>query len=336
MISNDLEAGNSQSSDTKMTPYVTNKKKLLICFLGIFISYFYYGIIQEKITRAPYGEKKEKFVYALSLVFVQCIVNTLFAEAILKLTYKGNEAKDTTPFCWYGICAMTYLGAMLASNKALQWVNYPTQVLGKSCKPIPVMILGVLLARKRYPLLKYLCVLLIVCGVALFMYKENKSQVSSDNTSWIGFGELLLLVSLTCDGLTGAVQDKMRAEHHVQSHHMMFNMNLWSIGILAITLLTSGEVFQFVAFCQRYPSVLFHILTFSLASAIGQNFIFMTVANFGPLTCSIITTTRKFFTILASVLLFGNSLIARQWLGVVFVFAGLTLDSIYGKAKKKV
>ena len=35
-------------------------------------------------------------------------------------------------------------------------------------------------------------------------------------------------------------------------------------------LLTSGEVFQFVAFCQRYPSVLFHILTFSLASAIGQ------------------------------------------------------------------
>ena len=27
----------------------------------------------------------------------------------------------------------------------------------------------------------------------------------------------------------------MRAEHHVQSHHMMFNMNLWSIGILAIS-----------------------------------------------------------------------------------------------------
>lgn len=61
----------------------------------------------------------------------------------------------------------------------------------------------------------------------------------------------------------------------------------------------------------------------------------MTVANFGPLTCSIITTTRKFFTILASVLLFGNSLITRQWLGVFLVFAGLTLDSIYGKARKK-
>lgn len=180
-----------------------------------------------------------------------------------------------------------------------------------------------------------MCVLLIVCGVALFMYKENKKKVSNTSDGWIGFGEILLLVSLTCDGLTGAVQDRMRAEHHVQSHHMMFNMNLWSIGILAISLLTTGEVFQFVSFCERYPYVLFHILSFSLASAIGQNFIFMTVANFGPLTCSIITTTRKFFTILGSVLLFGNSLIARQWFGVICVFAGLTLDSIYGKAKKK-
>ena len=32
-------------------------------------------------TKASYGEKKEKFVYALSLVFVQCVVNALFAEA---------------------------------------------------------------------------------------------------------------------------------------------------------------------------------------------------------------------------------------------------------------
>ena len=55
---------------------------------------------------------------------------------------------------------------------------------------------------------------------------------------WVVISQLSFqLVSLTCDGLTGAVQDRMRAEHHVQSHHMMFNMNLWSIGILAISKL---------------------------------------------------------------------------------------------------
>lgn len=65
-------------------------------------------------------------------------------------------------------------------------------------------------------------------------------------------------------------------------------------------------------------------------------FIFLTVSQFGPLPCSIITTTRKFFTVLASVLLFGNSLSSRQWFGTALVFIGLTLDSLYGKINSKV
>ena len=64
-------------------------------------------------------------------------------------------------------------------------------------------------------------------------------------------------------------------------------------------------------------------------------FIFMTVTSFGPLTCSIITTTRKFFTILASVIIFQNPMSSRQWLGTSLVFVGLGLDSVYGKERKK-
>ena len=48
----------------------------------------------------------------------------------------------------------------------------------------------------------------------------------------------------------------------------------------------------------------------------------MTVVYFGPLTCSIITTTRKFFTILASVILFANPISPLQWVGTVLVFLG--------------
>ncbi len=57
----------------------------------------------------------------------------------------------------------------------------------------------------------------------------------------------------------------------------------------------------------------------------------MCVSEFGPLPCSIATTTRKFFTVLGSVLIFGNALQGRQWLGAVLVFVGLFLDGVYGK-----
>ena len=53
------------------------------------------------------------------------------------------------------------------------------------------MILGVLLGRKRYPLLKYLFVLLIVIGVALFIYKDGKTT-AKEGDSIIGM-EILCL-----------------------------------------------------------------------------------------------------------------------------------------------
>lgn len=74
-----------------------------------------------------------------------CVANYLYALIMSKVVMEQGE--DTTPTKYYATCAFTYLTAMVASNKALMWVNYPTQVIGKSCKPIPVMILGVIIGK---------------------------------------------------------------------------------------------------------------------------------------------------------------------------------------------
>ncbi|CAF1467778.1 unnamed protein product, partial [Adineta steineri] len=144
--------------------------KLFACFLGIFVAYLLFGIVQESIVKKKYGEN-DKFTYILSLVFFQCIFNAIVSKVILVVR---NTPRDTTPSKMYAFASFTYLFAMLASNYALEFVSYPMQVLGKSVKPVPVMLLGVLIARRRYPLIKYFYVLLIVAGVVLFMYKKPK------------------------------------------------------------------------------------------------------------------------------------------------------------------
>ncbi|XP_074117296.1 solute carrier family 35 member B1 [Sminthopsis crassicaudata] len=312
---------------------VPDRLRLPLCFFGVFICYFYYGILQEKITRGKYGEgaKQEKFTFALTLVFIQCVINAVFAKILIQ--FFDTARVDRTRSWLYAACSLSYLGAMVSSNSALQFVNYPTQVLGKSCKPIPVMLLGVTLLKKKYPVAKYLCVLLIVAGVALFMYKPKKGVGADEHL--VGYGELLLLLSLTLDGLTGVSQDHMRAHYQTGSNHMMLNINLWSTLLLGAGILFTGEFWDFLGFAERYPSVLYNILLFGLTSALGQSFIFMTVVYFGPLTCSIITTTRKFFTILASVILFANPISSMQWVGTVLVFMGLGLDAKFGKGSKK-
>merc|ERR1719394_2381764 len=108
---------------------------------------------------------------------------------------------------------------------------------------------------------------------------------------------------------------------------MMINMNFWSVIFLGTALVLTGELWEFYQFAFiRHPGILLEIPLLALASALGQYFIFMCVSDFGPLPCSIITTTRKFFTVLASVIFFGNSLVTRQWIGTVLVFAGIFLD----------
>lgn len=58
---------------------------------------------------------------------------------------------------------------------------------------------------------------------------------------FLGIGEILLLVSLACDGLTGAVQERMKAEHATKSGHMMLSMNKWSIIYLGVALTATGR-----------------------------------------------------------------------------------------------
>lgn len=109
--------------------------KFIVCAFGIFFSYFYFAIIQERITRGSYGEeinedgtKGERFTFTLALVGVQCLVNWMFAKGML---LARPQKQDTTHTGYYASSALTYLLAMISSNMALRWVPYPTQVKPK-------------------------------------------------------------------------------------------------------------------------------------------------------------------------------------------------------------
>jgi len=315
-----------------------DRTKFVVYALGIFFCYFYFGILQEKITRGRYGDHVnedgthgERFTFVLTLVGVQCLCNWIFAKGML---LAQPQKEDKTTKLYYVSSSLTYLLAMVTSNMALRWVPYPTQVVGKSAKPIPVMILGVLIGNKKYDLKKYICIVLIVIGVALFMYKDGK--VSAVNEETIGLGELLLFLSLSMDGLTGAVQDRMRAASAPSGKQMMLGMNGWSTIMVAIPLLATGEAMEFISFAGKYPHLWINLGLLALTGALGQLFIFLMVAGFGPLSCSVVTTTRKFFTVLCSVILFGNVLAVRQWFGAVLVFAGLFADMFLGKKPQAV
>uniref|UniRef100_R4G4R0 Putative udp-gal transporter n=3 Tax=Rhodnius TaxID=13248 RepID=R4G4R0_RHOPR len=305
------------------------KFRFLFISGGIFSIYCLYSVLQEKLLKGVFGEDEERFTFVMPLLFVATLFNYLYAHFLRTLNHVN--ADDHIPTLYNCCISLTYLLAMVTSFMALQWVSYPAQVIAKSGKPIPVLVMGVLIGNKSFPVRKYFIVFLIVFGVALFLYKDNKAAKSAIG---FGIGEILLGSSLLMDGLTNSLQERVMAQYKPKSENLMLGINKWALLFVGVIIIYTGEAVQCLAFLQRHPSAILQVFTIATCGAAGQYFIFMCLTEYGTLTCSIITTTRKFFSVFGSVILFGHVLKVRQWLAVACVFTGLFLDIYFGKPKK--
>jgi UDP-galactose transporter B1 len=308
--------------------------KLLICAGGIYASYLTFGVLQEQIFKYR-GPQGERFTATLFLLWVQCLVNALFALAFM---LAGSRSSQKIPLFNFGLTGTSYILAMLFSNEALKYVSYPTQALGKSCKMVPVMLFGVLIRGKKYRPIEYFCVFLVTLGITMFqLYGGKKKGGHGSGKAEEGdslYGVLLLLLSLVMDGVTGAVQDKLKTICRPTVHEFMFYTNMAGVLVCSVLVLPTGQFIQGTRFCLEHPALFSTMAWLSLTSALGQNFIFLTIKYFDALVLTTVTTTRKFFTILVSVVMYGHALNSKQWLSVLLVFCGLS-GEVYDKYEKK-
>jgi UDP-galactose transporter B1 len=72
---------------------------------------------------------------------------------------------------------------------------------------------------------------------------------------------------------------------------------------------------------------------FCLANAVGQLFIFHIIRAFSPVVLVALTVTRKFVSVLVSVVRFGHAVYPWQWLGMAVLFAGLAMGDLLGTSK---
>lgn len=144
----------------------------------------------------------------------------------------------------------------------------------------------------------------------MFVYKDKKEDDKTN--SYIGLA--LVGMSLLADGVLGAIEDRMRSATRPSALNFMFAINFFSAIILSVAAIASLEIVEFYEFALKHPEVIQRIALAALVGSFGQIFIFMMISDFGPLPCSIVTTTRKFFTVLISVFFLGNPLKTRQWI----------------------
>ncbi|XP_077568308.1 adenosine 3'-phospho 5'-phosphosulfate transporter 1 [Stigmatopora nigra] len=308
--------------------------RLIFCAAGLQASYLTWGVLQERVMTRSYGasatnEDGERFKDSQFLVFM---------NRILALTVSGlwcflfKQPHHGTPMYKYSFASLSNIMSSWCQYEALKYISFPTQVLAKASKVIPVMLMGKMVSQKSYEYWEYLTAALISVGVSMFLLSSPADKHLPTRVTTFS-GVVILGGYVVFDSFTSNWQDNL-FKYKMSSVQMMFGVNLFSCLFTIFSLLEQGAFFDSLAFMARHSEFAFHAVLLSVCSACGQLFIFYTINQFGAAVFTIIMTLRQAFAILLSCFLYGHAVSAVGGVGVAVVFLALFLR-VYARSRMK-
>lgn len=324
---NDAKSPSSKSpGDSDGDSFLRQAASLAFCFMGLQAAFLTWGVLQERIMTIPYGQNGdlsvagEKFTNSQFLVFMNRISAFLVAGCVL---FIKDQPRHMAPCYKYSFSSFSNIMSSWFQYEALKFVSFPTQVIAKSTKVIPVMLMGKCLSGKKYQFYEYLTAVMISTGVAIFLLCSGDH---SSKTTVTTFSGLIMLVGYVLfDSFTSNWQGELFSKYKMTSFQMMCGVNFFSIIFCGVSLIEQGGFFESVSFMMRHPQFVYHVILLSTCGAGGQLFIFHTIATFGPVTFTIIMTIRQGLSILLSCIIYSHPVTTGAFFGMVLVFSAIFL-----------
>ncbi|XP_028078021.1 UDP-galactose/UDP-glucose transporter 4-like isoform X2 [Camellia sinensis] len=250
--------------------------QFLICSSGFFFGYLVNGVCEE------YVYNRLQFSYGWYFTFVQGWVY------LLLIYLQGFNTKQmVNPWKTYVKLSVVLMGSNGLTKGSLAFLNYPAQLMFKSTKVLPVMIMGAFIPglRRKYPPHEYISAVLLVVGLILFTLADAQT---SPNFSVIGV--LMVSGALVMDAFLGNLQEAIFTMNpETTQTEMLFCSTVVGMPFLIPPMLVTGELFKAWS------------------------------------SCSQVTTARKAVTLLLSYLIFTKPLTEQHGTGLLLISMGILL-----------
>ncbi|EOD39981.1 hypothetical protein EMIHUDRAFT_69853 [Emiliania huxleyi CCMP1516] len=291
------------------------------CAVGIVVSYVLWGYMQERIMTQPYATG-ELFRSSKFLVFANRALALLVAYAAREAQRaQGACVSHTAPLYQFSFSSVSNILSSVSQYEALRYISFPTQALAsrpgatalasrggaapllsppprrwKSCKMVPVMVMGYFVSRKTYPAAEYAIAdsWVVGIGVGVFLFKTYEvNEAPVRDTELLGV--CFISAYMVCDSFTSNYQSRVFKQYSVGSITMMVYTNLFSTAFTALGLCLTWELAD-VAVGLPSPHRRDPWWRFSIHPrwpAAGQLFIFHTIKTYGPLVFATIQTAGQ-------------------------------------------
>ncbi|KAL8144229.1 hypothetical protein V2J09_017261 [Rumex salicifolius] len=253
--------------------------QFLICSSGFFFGYLVNGVCEE------YVYNRLQFSYGWYFTFIQGFV-------YLALIYmNGFTTKQmVNPWKTYVKLSAVLMGSHGLTKGSLAFLNYPAQIMFKSTKVLPVMIMGAFIPglRRKYPPHEYISAVLLVVGLILFTLADANT---SPNFSMIGV--LMITGALVMDSFLGNIQEAIfTLNPETTQTEMLFCSTVVGLPMLIPPMILTGELFRAWSSCSQHPYVYAVLVFEAMATFIGQVSVLSLIALFGAATTAMPLTEQ--------------------------------------------
>ncbi|KAH7514023.1 UDP-galactose/UDP-glucose transporter 2 [Ziziphus jujuba] len=290
-------------------------QQFIICSSGFFFGYLVNGVCEE------YVYNRLQFSYGWYFTFVQGFVY------ITLIYIQGFTTKQMmNPWKIYVKLSAVLMGSQGLTKGSLAFLNYPAQIMFKSTKVLPVMVMGAFIPglRRKYPLHEYISAVLLVLGLILFTLADAHT---SPNFSMLGV--IMISGALIMDAFLGNLQEAIFTMNpETTQMEMLFCSTVVGLPFLVPPMIVTGELFKAWISCYEHPYVYGVLIFEAMATYVGQVSVLSLIAIFGAATTAMITTARKAVTLLLSYLIFTKPLTEQHGIGLLLIAMGIVLKMV--------
>jgi adenosine 3'-phospho 5'-phosphosulfate transporter B2 len=292
--------------------------KSLLIALCLQVCFIAYGVLKEMIV-------VQDNVDSALLVLSTRVMSVVCATCALLIT-EGRVNFGGVPFTSFLYFGITNELSTLAGYKMLRYLAFPVQVMAKSCKLLPSMLMGRMVNGTQHTAWQYAqAASAMICVVVMHLSEEHKETKGGSANGWTGnlIAVTLLIAFFVCDSFTSQYQTALYKKHpNLSQTQMMLAGNFMGLLISLVFVVSSwSSVSKSLAQVVANPGVAGRMLALGLSGAMGQFCIYTAIKVLGPLAFTWMMTVRQLLSVLISLVIFGHGISAVKLACIVTVFA---------------
>jgi len=262
----------------------------------------------------------EGFSYGVMLGYFEVV--GVAVCSFVERTYIVKERGRKAPLSAYPLLTFCLLSSSALSNMSLNYINFPTKVVFRSCKLIPTMVVASVIHKKVFTVLEYVCATAACAGLIMFAAADWDLS-----PSFHPIGLLLVSLSVCADAILPNAQEGLFKLGSSRLEVTLYT-NIFTLSIMTVTTLLSGDLMGAIGQMMTNSKLSMYFAVYTFIAYVAISFHMNVVKRYGGVAAVLVATGRKAMTLILSFVLFPKGFSWFYPIGAALVLGGLTVSSL--------